>query len=66
MTRVTEETVEDGGKGQTNHGAEQEYGQKYLMESEFLVEGKDVEDEGVDPYTAGGGSQIFQKVPGGS
>ena len=53
MTGVTEETVEDGGKGQTNHGAKQEYGQKYLMEGEFLVEGEDVQDKGVDPRTAG-------------
>jgi hypothetical protein len=55
VTGVAEEAVENGGEGQAKHGAEQEYGEKDLMERELLVQREDLHNERVDPRAAGAG-----------
>ena len=49
---IAQEAVKNGGEGQANHGAEEEYGEEDLVKGELLVQSENLENEGIDPGAA--------------
>jgi hypothetical protein len=49
VTGVAEKTVKHGRESQAKHGAKEEYRQKYLMKREFLMQGENLNNDGINP-----------------
>ena len=49
---IAEEAVKNGGEGQANDCAEEEYGEEDLMKCELFVQREHLQDEGIHPRAA--------------